>query len=167
MILLNILVLVFEILYYSMFLYYAKNKGKFKRYLLLFTLITILFCFISTSNLISYLLLILTMLYGIKYIVRIKITLYDMLIILLMLLFKLLIEYIIVFLIYFKFGMLISTILMILSKIMIVFLLKNKLNIFYTKLKIKWDNNNFYIRYIFSCLTYIYVIITIISLINF
>mgnify|MGYP001853169736 CR=1 FL=1 len=166
-ILMNIIVLIFEVLYYSMFMYYAKKEGKFKRYLLLFSLITIIMMFTGTNSLYSYLIFVLTTLYGLKYIVKIKTSLYDMLIVLIMLLFKLLIEYIIVFIIYFVFGLMIATLFMILSKTIVIFLIKDKLNIIYKKLKVKWDNNNFYIRYIFSCLTYFYIIITVISLINF
>ena len=81
---LNIIVLIFEVLYYSLFMKYSRPEGKYYRYLILFTLITIIGLVIGTSNLISYLLLILMILYGIKYIVKIKISLYDMLVILIM-----------------------------------------------------------------------------------
>ena len=78
MIFLNIIVLVLEILYYSIFMYYAKGEGKFWRYLLLFSSITFIGCIIGTNYLFSYLILVLMMLYGIKYIVKAKTSLYEL-----------------------------------------------------------------------------------------
>ena len=164
---LHIIVLLFEVLYYSMFMKFTKNEGKFWRYLLLFSLITIIGLFIGTDNLYSYLLLILMMLYGLKYIVNLKTSLYDMLWINIMLIVKLLIEtpIYLAFLDIIKSNHFIVTLLMNIIKISILFLFKNRLNVFYIKLKKLWQNNNFYLRYIFTCIIYIYVIITIILLI--
>ena len=67
MLILNFIVLIFEILFYSMFMYYSKKEGKFSRYLLLFSLITIIGTIIKTNYLFSYLILVLMILYGIKY----------------------------------------------------------------------------------------------------
>ena len=158
MILLNILVLVFEILYYSMFMYYAKGEGKFKRYLLLFSLITIIMMFTGTNSLYSYLIFVLTTLYGLKCIV--KTSLYDMFIIYLMLFLKLLIELIISYIIYFLIidNIVMITLMFTIIKITIIFILKKKLQLFYNYFKHKWNKNNFYIRYIFIVMNFMYVI---------
>ena len=159
----HIIVLIFEILYYSMFMKFTKKEGKFWKYLLLFTLITIVGLFIGTNNFISYLILVLMVLYGLKYIVKSKTNLYDMLWIILMLLIKIIIEtptYI--FVCFFTKNLMLIGILSNVIKILFVFAIKRLLNNWYLKLKKIWDNNNFYLRYIFTCLVYVYVIITLI-----
>ena len=75
---LNILVLIFEILYYSLFMKYARKESKFHKLILLFTMITIIGMIIGTNNLPSYLILILMMLFGMKHVARLKVSLYDM-----------------------------------------------------------------------------------------
>lgn len=162
----NIIVLLFEVLYYSMFMKFARNEGKFWKYLLLFSLISIIGIFIGTDNLLSYLILVLLMLYGLKFIVNIKTSLYDMLWIILMLFLKIVLEFTISMAVYYLCGnFIILTILIAVIKIIVVLLLKGILNKIYLSLKTKWDKNNFYIRYIFSCLSIIYVIITVIMFI--
>ena len=52
-------------------------------------------------------------------------------------------------------------------KFTFILLFKNKLNKYYNKILIKWNNNNFYIRYIFACLSFIYVIASCIVLLVF
>ena len=155
---LHIIVLLFEVLYYSMFMKFARKEGKFWRYLLLFSLITIFFYFFNTNNLYSYLMLILMILYGIKYIANVKISLYDMFVIFIMLILKLIIETPIYFVLYKYVNIYINGIITGLIKFLILFLLKDKLNIVYINLKKKWDNNNFYIRYIFSIFMFLYCI---------
>lgn len=147
---------------------FARNEGKFTRYLFLFTLITIIGCFIGTDYLFSYLILVLMMLYGIKYIVKIKTSLYDMFIIISMLFIKILIEtpFYVLYIndiqnIHFEVTMLAS-----IFKILIVIIGRKFINKLFVKLKKLWDNNNFYIRYIFTICVYIYVIITIVLLIK-
>ena len=159
----HIIVLIFEILYYSMFMKFTKKEGKFWKYLLLFSLITIFFVFVPVANLISYLILILMMLYGLKFIVGLKISLYDMLLIVLMLLFKLIIEFIVFIPCYefFKLSQSISTMTFDILKVILLLTFKDKLYKLNIRLKKLWYNNNFYIRYIFTCLTYIYVILTL------
>lgn len=168
MLILNFIVLLFEILFYSMFMYYSKREGKFNRYLLLFSLITIFFTFVGTTQLINYILLIVMMTYGIKYIVRVKTTLYDMFIIFIMLLIKSMIEMTIgsLFLIN-VFSIIQLTFISCVVKFLLILLFKNKLNKYYNKILIKWNNNNFYIRYIFACLSFIYVIASCIVLLVF
>lgn len=162
---LHIIVLLFEVLYYSMFMKFARKEGKFWKYLLLFSLITIVFCFINVSNLFSYLILVLMMLYGLKYIVKIKVTLYDMLLIVAMLLLKLIIEFVVMIIFYnlLNFNQFLTTIIFDLVKILFLFIFKNKIYKIAVKLKEIWNKNNFYVRYFFTIGVYIYVIISIIS----
>ena len=158
-ILMNIIVLIFEVLYYSMFMYYAKKEGKFWRYILLFSLITIIGLFIGTNYLLSFLLLVIMMIYGLKYIVKEKISLYDMLIIFFMLLLNFLIPMpIYYFTSIFTKNVFILTIVYQIIKFLIVFALKYKLNKFYNFFHNLWNNNNFYIRYIFTIFMFIFVI---------
>lgn len=159
MILLNILVLVFEILYYSMFMYYAKGKGKFKRYLLLFSLITIIGLFIGNDSLYSYLFLIIMMMIGLKYIIKIKVKFYDILIIFVMLLISCIIPTpIYVIMINFTKNIFAITLVYSLIKILLVYLFRNKIKKYTKKFNILWNNNNFYIRYIFTTFMFLYVI---------
>lgn len=162
----HIIVLIFEILYYSMFMKFTKKEGKFWKYLLLFTLITLVGLLIGTSNLYSYLILILMILYGIKYIVKVEISLYDMLVIFVMLVLKLIIEtpfYII--LSFFTKNNFILTFPSSVAKILLTFLFKNKIRISYKKFRKMWNNNNFYIRYIFTTFMFLFVIFSCVFLI--
>lgn len=166
-ILLNAIILIFEVLYYSLFMYFSKKEGKFWKYLINFLLITIIGLFIGTNNLLSYLLLVLLMFLGLKYIVNVKMSLYDMLIIVIMLFFKMFIE----FIIYFPLSIIgdmdyiLSTIIFETFKNLFLIVIASELNGFYKGLKKVWDQNNFYIRYIFSCCVYIYIIATVVLMI--
>ena len=163
---LHIIVLLFEVLYYSMFMKFARKEGKFWRYLLLFSLITIAIYILNTEYLITYLILILLILYGIKFIVKIKISLYDMLVIFIMLLTKLIIEtpfYVILSL--FTKNNFLLTFPASIFKVTILYFLKNILGNNYIKFKKIWDNNNFYIRYIFTTFMFLFVIFSCIFLI--
>ena len=164
-ILLNVVVLVFEVLYYALFMKFARKEGKFWRYLLLFILATILIMFLGTNTLISYLIFVLFVLYGLKYIIRTKVSLYEMCLITIMLLSKLIIEIIIMVVFYnlLKFNHFATTLIFSSMKVLLVFLFKKELNLLNNRLKKLWNNNNFYIRYLFSIVFYIYVIVSIIS----
>lgn len=164
---LHIIVLIFEVLYYSMFMKFARKEGKFWKYLLLFSLITIVLIFTGTGNLYVYLIFVLLSLYGLKYIVKTKISLFDILPIIIMLAIKIVIELLSMF-IFYKFlylNQVITTFIFEIIKILTILLSKNYLNLYYNKLKTTWDKNNFYIRYFFSIFAIIYVIISAISLI--
>ena len=166
MIFLNAIVLIFEILYYSLFMKFARKDGKLWRYLLLFSLINIFFFFVSTSKLYSYLFLILLMLYGLKYIVKLKVNLYEMMTLTIMLLTKLVIEFIFMIISYkiLKFNPFISTLIFSSAKIILIIIFRNKINFYNYKLKNLWNNNNFYVRYFFTTGIYLYVILSIISI---
>ena len=83
--------------------------------------------------------------------------------IVLMLLFKLIIEFVLFIPCYefFKLSQFTSTMIFDFVKIFLLIIFKNNLYKFNIKLKKLWYNNNFYIRYIFTCLTYVYVILTL------
>lgn len=167
MIFINIIVLIFEILYYSMFMKFARKDGKFWKYLLLFTLVTIVTGIANINSLFSYIVIVSSILFGLKYIVKVKTTLYDMFFILVMIFFKLFIE-LIIYLIFIRIvNYKFLYILYQLSKIFFSFILKNKINVFYKKIKILWNNNNFYIRYLFSISMFLYFIFSMIYIIVF
>lgn len=165
--LLNIIVLIFEIFFYSLFMKFSKKEGKFSKYLLTFLLMTILILLCNATKFPVYFAFIIMTLLSFKYIVKIKTTFYDMLVIVIMLFFKIAIEtplYIILF--HFINNYIIGVIVNIV-KLIILFLIRNRLNKMYNNLKKKWDNNNFYIRYIFSICCFTYCIITAILLIKY
>lgn len=159
------LILVLEVLYYSLFMKFNKN-GSLIKYIVLFTLVTILFSFVGTNKFYSYLILLFVILFGLKYIVRIKTSLYDVLIITIMLLVKLIIEIIVIGVLFMviKNAYILSLIAGIV-KILIVLLLKEKILHNYKLLKRVWDNNNFGIRYLFTLALFLYTIISCMFLI--
>lgn len=166
--LLNIIVLMFEILYYSLFMKFARKEGKLIRYITGFSLMSIIGVFVGTTNLPSYLLLIVLILLVLKYIVKLKVSLYDMLIVIIMLFANLLIQFP-VFVIFYnllKCSHFVATLIFEIIKLLLVISLKDKLGVMYSKLQKLWKNNNFYIRYIFSCSVYVYVIFIIILLVK-
>lgn len=162
---LYIIVLMFEILYYTLFIKFSTKNGSFWKYILLFTTITLIGIIIGTNNLFSYLILILMILFGLKYVVKLKVGLYDMLIIFMMLIVKIIIETPTFLLFNNLFNIYVIGIIYSFIKIAVVLTLKNKLNFIYKFLKIKWDNNNFYIRYIFTILMFVYTITSCIFII--
>ena len=166
MIFLNAIVLIFEILYYSLFMKFARKDGKLWRYLLLFTIMAAILLIIGTNNLYSYLIFILFSLYGLKCIIKIKISLYDMMTLTIMLLIKLVIEFIFMIISYkiLKFSPFISTLIFSSIKVILIIIFRNKINFYNYKLKNLWNNNNFYVRYFFTTGIYLYVILSIISI---
>lgn len=168
MIILNIIVLILEVLYYSLFMKFSRKDGKLCKYLLLFILGTIIVTLLNSKYMPTYLIFALSMYLGLKYVIGTKTSLYDLLIIIVMLLLNVVIE-LPIFLVFYKVIHLehfVVTLLFELIKLLIVFLAKNKLNELYLKYKKKWDNNDFNIRYIFTIMVYLYVIVTIALLIK-
>lgn len=164
----NIIVLIFEVLYYSLFIKFARKEGNLIRYIIGFTLMSIVGLFVGTTNFPSYLLLIILILLVLKYIVRLKVSLYDMLIVIIMLFINVLIQcpIFIVFYNLLKCNHFVTTLIFEITKILLVISFKDKLNIMYVRLQKLWKNNNFYIRYIFSCSLYVYVIFIIFLLVK-
>lgn len=161
MLVLNVIVLIMEVLYYSLFMKFAKGEGKLWRYLLSFGLMSTILFFIGTNHIYSYLLCIIMMLYGIKFIVKVKISLYDAMFLFIMLLFKHIIEipFSLLFYIFIK-NIYIVTILVGFIKVIITLNLKEKINKAYSKISKLWNNNNFYIRYIFTTFMLLYTIVS-------
>lgn len=163
--LLNILVVLLEILYFVFFMKFNRKEGSLFRYFLLFTLFSFVSVFLSKQLFINYILIFLFILYGLKYIVKLKVSLYDLLIIIIMFAFKIVIEIPLYYLMTIFINGIVATIIFQCLKLGIVFLLRNKLDKMYKLLKKKWDNNNFYIRYIFTISLYGYIIFSCIFLI--
>lgn len=157
----TIIVLIFEILFYSTFMYYSRQDGSIFKYLALFVIVTILGLFIGTSGLLSYLILVLSILLGLKYALRVETTLYDMLVIVCMLLFKLLLEFVLTIPLYQIINSTYHTMIAVgTTKCVIVALISEWLCVMYKQMKLVWNNNNFYIRYIFSILVFLYTIVS-------
>lgn len=168
MIFLNIIVLIFEIMYYSLFMKYSRKNGKLINYIILFIINTIITLILGNQNLVTYLFFILLTYINLKYIIKEKVSLYDMLLITIMLLSNLVIE-LPIFVLFYKLmrcNHFVTTLIFELTKILLIVLLRNKMNKLYQKGKLIWDNNDFNIRYIFTILIYLYVIITIVLLIK-
>lgn len=168
MLLLNIIILLVDIFYYSSFLYFCRKENKYYKYYLPSLLVTIIALIFGTNDLLSYLLLVLAFMFGLKYLVRIKTTLYDMFIVFIMLFVKVSLELIPFVIFYMILGNYPTVyVLMIVFKILFILFIKDKLNVFYERLKELWLKNVFKIRYIFICCSYIYVIITALCKLNF
>lgn len=164
--LLNIIVLLFEVLYYSVFMTFTRRQGKLNSYFILFILVSLVVAFTSVKNLYAYLIFILLTYIGLKYIVKSKVSFYDILVIIAMLILNLVIELPIYLIAYriMNISRFMTTLIFDVIKVLVVILLRNHLNIAYNKGKLLWKNNNFYIRYITSILVYLYIIITIVLL---
>lgn len=163
-ILANIIVLIFEVVYYSLFIKNCKNECRIGKYITLFSIASIMTLFIG-NNLFSYLIFVLFVLYGLKYYVKCKTSLYDLFVIIAMIVIKTTIEFIICNIIY-----LISRdtfISLLIANVVKVYLVTNKLpiNNMYRYMNKLWNNNNFYIRYVSMTLLYIYVIFSVLFLI--
>lgn len=165
---LDIMVIVFEILYYSIFMKKSRSEGKFSRYIVLFILFSITSFFMNDGSLVNYMLILLLILYGLKYIVKLDISLYDLLFIFIMMLFKLAIELTFAFGInYIVNDILIAKTLLGVIKVAMISGIGNGLSNLYTKLHLCWNDNKFFIRYIFDILMFIYVISACLFLIKF
>lgn len=158
---LGVIGLFLEALYYSLFIKFSKNEGNIFKYLISFIIISIVGIFIDVSTLVSYFVLIAMIIIALKYIVKVKTSVYDLLFLFIMLIFKLFIE-ILFFLIFFNFtkNNYIMALLLGICKVPILLILKNKLNLLYNELEKYWNNNVFYIRYGFAILMLIYVILS-------
>lgn len=159
------LVLIAEIMYYSLFMYYSR-KDNILKYILSSTLVTIVGLAINTNNFISYSILVFLMMFIMKYVFKINIKLYNILTIILMLITKILIEYTVVIILFniLKCSILITTIVFTILKILIVVLCRNRLTKIDNIIETKWNNNNFYIRYFTTIGIFLYIIISIITI---
>ena len=158
-------ILLFEVLYYSSFMYYSKKEGNFLRYFLTFTIITLIGIIIDTNTVYSYLALITMIMIGLKYFVKVRVSLFDMLVAFIMILVKVLIELPIYIIIFNRLGIFVTGLIYSFFKILFICITKNKLNKMYLKMQKLWRNNNFYIRYIFTTIMLIYTIISCVFII--
>ena len=161
----NIIIMLLETLYYTIYLSYSRGSkqiGKYYISLLLSSFLVLIF----GNNLISYLIFIISIIFSIKKIIKEKASLYDVFNIIIMLAVKLITESISVLIFYNIFKSYVLSVIGIISfKLILVFLIKKKLHLIYLKIKKLWDNNNFYIRYAFVIFTYLYVIVSVLFLI--
>lgn len=153
--------LISEVIYYSIFLKNCRKERKLSRYILIGIIVTALALIFNTKDLLSYLVLVLTFTLGLKYIVKVKTSLFDMFIVIVMLFVKVSLELVAFVIFYMLFNnYTLYIVFMITFKILFLLVTKDKLKCFYNRLKELWLSNTFKIRYIFICSTYIYVIIT-------
>lgn len=163
---LSVLVLILETLYYSAFMFYCKRDALGYKYMLMFGLVTVVGTVTGTDSLFAYLLFVVLMLLGLKYIVKSKVSLYDMLVIVIMIILKLAIELVMCMPLYTVFGNIyVVSVLVGWAKFILVALSKDLLYDMYKKMKDVWYQNNFYIRYIFGLLTFLYTIVACVFLI--
>lgn len=156
---LNVIIIILESLYYSFFIKFSKNEGKIWKYFFSFLIISLVGVLIGVTSLISYLFLIIMMILSLKYIVKVKTSIYDILFIFIMMIFKIFIEGVSsIFISKLTNNAYIMATLLGIIKMIVLPFLKNTLNMLYNKLRNYWDNNVFYIRYIFDILMLIYVI---------
>lgn len=162
---LNIIVLIFEVLYYSMFMYYAKKEGKLWKYILLFSIVTIICGFINTKVFLNYLFLIIFILIGYKILINKKIIFFDVFIIFIMMIFKILFEFFTFYFFSLFFSNNISIIIFEILRLFFVLYVNFNLKKFFDNIKTKWDKNDFYIRYLFIIISFSYVIFSCLYLI--
>lgn len=162
----SILILILEILFYSLFMKFAKKDENLSKYTLVYTLCTIITLILRSNNFLTYLIFIFGALIFTKYLTKSKTDFYDMFLIVSMLFFKLAIEYTNVLFFYNLLGysILTTTIIFTICKFGLLFLLKNDIRHFYRLTQKMWNKNNFYIRYIFSILMFSYTIVTVITI---
>lgn len=164
LILMNIIVLIFEILYYSLFMKFARKEGKLYKYILLFIINTIVVAVFNNKYFTTYILFMCVAFIGLKYIVKTKTSLYDLIPIIVMLALNLAIELPIYLICYKLLGLnhFVTTMIFEVIKLLALILLKNKLHTAYLKYKDIWNINNFNIRYLCTIFIYLYVIISIV-----
>ena len=109
---------------------FAKNDGKFYKYVIVFIINTILITLLGSRNLMSYLVFVMTTLLMLKYVVQVKTSLYDMLVIIFMLIVKSMLEIPLFYLFAMCFSGVISTFLFQITKILLVLMKLKRLIIF-------------------------------------
>lgn len=153
-----------EILYYTLFFGFCRKSEKFYKLFVVFLLSNVISFFIGYGSFYSYALYFVEIAILMR-IMKIKMTLYDILILTLSMIFKLFIELIFFIILRENINTFLWVCIMGIAKNNIVILLHNQLNKLYCKLKNLWVNNNFYIRYLFSTFLYLYLIFSVIYII--
>lgn len=165
--LINLLVLLFEVLYYSLFMKFARINGKFWKYVLGFSIATafnIIFSIIGLNDIVIYVLFMLIALYTIKIFDK-KVNLYDLFFIFVIMAVKIAIEGINCLFIYHFVNNILFTIIIDILKFSFLLIFKSKIKYYYDFLFRKWRNNNFFIRYIFNILLFVFIIMSFIFVI--
>lgn len=153
--------IIFEVLYYSLFMYYSKSENNFYKYFLGFTIVCLSGVILGNNFLLSYLTLIAMIVISLKYIMKIKITFYDIFFMFIMMVLKFIFEGLsFIILSPFINNAYIMAICLGLFKVLFLTICKNKLNMIYNKLRNLWGDNFFYIRYFFTTFMLIYVIVS-------
>ena len=166
LLMMNIIVLILEVLYYALFMKFSRKEERLYKYILAFILVTIVVVLLDGIKVIAYISFIFTVLLSLKHLMKIKVSLFDILIILIMLLYKLIIELMFTFILYMLLkNVYLGAIIVGIIKVLNLFFMKNNLNKFYNKMKVLWNNNNFYIRYITSIFLMLYTIASCVLLI--
>ena len=150
-IILNAIILIFEVLYYALFMKFARKDGKFWKYFLMFLLSNILCLFISFENFYAYLFYFLGIILLSK-LFKLNFKLYDLIVVILSMIIKLIIELL--------FFAIIG-----IFKNEIIYVFRNDLRNIYIKIYEKWQNNNFYIKYFLNIAIFIYVISSLLYII--
>lgn len=159
----NVIIFALEVIYYSLFMHYADKRFNIRCFIT-FLLANIISLFIGYGNFYSYLFYFIELSFIFR-ILKIKFTLYDLLFIIFSMIFKILIEFICFIILKDMMDLFVVTFLICVLKIFIIIFIKNKILFFYNHLKIKWNNNNFYIRYIFNITIFIYIIVSLLFVI--
>lgn len=159
----NVIIFTLEVIYYSLFMHYADKRFNIRCFIT-FLLANIISLFIGYGNFYSYLFYFIELSFIFR-ILKIKFTLYDLLFIIFSMIFKILIEFICFIILKDMMDLFVVTFLICLLKIFIITFIKNKILFVYNHLKIKWNNNNFYIRYIFNITIFIYIIASLLFMI--
>jgi len=164
--LLNIFVLVCEVLFYSLFIYFAKKEGRLWRYILGIILVILIIGFLGSQTFLVYSIQGLLFLFVLKYIVRINTKVFDLVLISLSFIIKAFIEIICVLILMNFVNTIFVYIILSLIKVGTIYFLRNKIEYIYNKLFKKWNSNNFYIRYGSSIIIMIYFIVFIVFILS-
>lgn len=159
---LNIIVLLIEVLYYSLFMKFARKECRFWKYMLSFSIATIfniIFSILGINEFVIYFLFIFISIFAMKIFDK-EISLFDMLFLFIILIIKIIIEGICFLILYNLINKIIFTFVIDIIKISFVILIKKQINIKYKEMKNKWNNNNFYIRYIFNIFLFVFIIMS-------
>lgn len=160
----QLIIFILEILYYTNFLYLCRKKDKYYKLFIIFLLSNIGMYFIGFSSFYAYTLYFVEVIV-LSLLLNVQFLLYDMLVMIVSLLFKLFIELCFFIILQKNISLFVCVLVMGITKNIVLVLIKDKLNKFYLKFKKMWNNNNFYIRYSFSTLLYLYIIASAIYII--
>lgn len=160
----QLIIFLLEILYYTLFFNFCRKQDKFYKIFLMFLIANIGLFFIGFNTFYAYTLYFFEIMILCK-ILKIKLVLYDILVFIVSLFVKLFLELICFAIFRENIVLFIPVLIMGIFKNLFLILIRNLLNKAYINFKKVWDNNNFYIRYSFSTLLYLYIIASIVYII--